>query len=119
MMSRKAQNWLTAGLAVYLVSSLVAMAPMSLGAAFCAAAILLSLGPAGLMRRLGDGGRARGPRRFFLISLWLAAACIASVLAARFAPLAYGGRSMPVAIARDIAKLWYLLWPLLLVPAFR
>lgn len=119
MTSQRSQNLLTIGLAVYLFTSLVAMAPMSIGAAVLLVLSMVAFGGFGGWRqRLREEWEKPLVRKFFLVNFWLAAACGVSVIAAWISPLSFGGRFIPANFS-ELGKLWYFFWPLILVPAFR
>ena len=54
-------------------------------------------------------------KNYFWLSLLLALCCAGSLLWASFSPLSYGGQSIEVHFLKDISKVWYLFWPLLIV----
>lgn len=96
----------------YAVLSLGSMATMSVGAAILAAAILL----AKAWPRLAGH---RFTRAYLWLALALSIALLVSLLAAMAMPLEYGGRHASVSLGKDMAKAWYLFWPLLLVGGLR
>ncbi|MCM2279635.1 MAG: O-antigen ligase family protein [Oligoflexia bacterium] len=115
------QRLLALGFAVYLASSLVSMAVMSLGAGLLVLAMLFSSTDrfAGLWERLRAEARLPAGRLFLRLSLLLAGACALSLVAAWLWPPGYGGRFVKVSFARDLPKLWYLFWPLVLAAGLR
>jgi O-antigen ligase len=53
-------------------------------------------------------------KRYLWISTALAAACVLSLVSAKFFPLVYGGHLSEVGVFQDSIKIWYLFWPLVL-----
>lgn len=104
---------LSFALSLYLVSTLVSMAVMSVGVAvLIIVAATVPGGPLGFVGRLHDEASSRWGRRYLRAALMLAAACAVSLLAAMAWPLEYGGRGVEVRFLPDMAKAWYLAWPL-------
>lgn len=118
-MSANRERWLLAGFSIYLVSSLISMATMSVGAVLLAVILLAAIGPRELKRALSAELRRPASRAYLGISLALASACVASLIAARLDPLGYGGQRIAVKFGSELGKLWYLLWPLPLAAGLR
>ncbi len=107
------RSLLTLALGLYLVSSLVSMAVMSVGVALLVIAALIAAGgPLEFFRKLRDEASSRWGRLYLRAALALTTACAVSLLAAMALPLAYGGRGVEVRFFPDMAKAWYLFWPL-------
>ncbi len=103
--------------ALYAVSTLLAMAVMSISAAVLAGVLVAALGgPRGFARALRETLAAPGARRYLWASVALAAACALSLIGLALAPLVIGGHFEEAHLARDLAKAWYLFWPLALAP---
>lgn len=106
------QRALTIACAIYAACTLVSMAAMSVGAAVLGAAILFDL----FSRRTNH---TLSRQRFWASATWrylafaclLAGACAISVGAAMIDPLKIGDRWIQ-ATFKDLAKAWYLFWPL-------
>jgi len=109
-------NWIVLGYSTYAVLSLGSMATMSLGIGVLVACLLVGLGgPKALAQAIGDDWRRNSVYRgYFWLALALAGACAISLVAAAIWPLGYGGKQVVVHFGRDMAKAWYLFWPLLL-----
>ncbi len=54
-------------------------------------------------------------KMYFALSCLLTLACATSLLFAKLYPMGYGGEFVNVHFFRDMAKVWYFFWPLLLV----
>lgn len=112
--------------ALYAILSLVAMAPMGIGAALLAFAILFtskatllpSKGSSSLRNEIATELGRSSSKIYFRLSLFLALACAISLLYATLSPLGYGGHFVNPEL-RDMAKAWYLFWPILLVLGLR
>jgi O-antigen ligase len=58
-------------------------------------------------------------RGYLIISYVLATACALSLMAAELLPLGYGGKFVEIHFLKDMAKVWYLFWPCILVIGLR
>lgn len=91
------------------------MAAMSIAAAFLVLVLFISLGgPLRFFKLLREEFRRPASRTYFIISAVLAGACGVSLVAAHFYPLSYGAGSVKINFLGDMAKCWYLFWPLLI-----
>lgn len=113
------RKWLTTAFCCYAVSTLISMAVMSIGAGVLFLAILIYYGgPLAWLSKINQLLSERfWLRTYFRVSLGLAAACLLSLVSGRLYPLSYGGHFSEISILKDSLKLWYLFWPLLLLPA--
>jgi O-antigen ligase len=111
--SAKKPACLAIGLSLYAACSLVSMAVMSIGIAFALMGLVIGYGGP---RRLGDALKnawnERPFRIYFYLATVLALACFASLVGAKLFPLGYGGHFVEVSFGKDMAKAWYLFWPL-------
>ena len=105
---------------IYAVLSMTSMAMMSIGAALWVLALIYYFGS------LSETGRAlrtefKRPetRTYLLISGILMMACALSSVSAIFFPLVVAGEGPHVHFPGDLLKLWYFLWPWLLVTGLR
>lgn len=100
----------------YAVSTLLAMAPMSLGAVLLLLAILWEFGGAG---RAGVAA-AQWVReevqckRYLKFSLAFVGVCLLSLLAAAIKPMGYGGHFVEIKFWSDVSKIWYFFWPIVI-----
>ncbi len=121
MLTARDQSWLKWALSIYAVASLISMAVMSVGAGLLG--LVLIFGGSGGPRAFGRALRAElareFSRRYFQVSLGLAAACLLSLVVAELAPLGFGGNFARIHLLTDGLKLWYLFWPLLIVTGLR
>jgi O-antigen ligase len=96
------------------------MATMSIGAALLIGAIVFT---SSNFRELWEGIKAewaKSPsRKYIWISFALAIFCILSLIGGKLYPVSYGGRGVQVHFWKDVAKIWYLFWPVLLVVGLR
>lgn len=115
-MKTSRETMLAWALGIYGVLSLGSMATMGIGAALVALALLLT-DPRKLVPQFESAWGNKAYRKYFLVSCALLASLALSLLGAWFFPLSYGGRTSEVHFLTDLAKAWYLLWPLLLAPA--
>jgi O-antigen ligase len=100
-------------LVAYFGLSLISMATMSIGVALVAGTILYH------HRTLRRLGWTREEKQLLLAGIALAAACVASLVAATLAPPYYGGYTTEVHWAAELPKFWYLLAPPFLSIALR
>src|SRR4051794_5177754 len=89
-------------LAAYAVSTLVAMAPMNIGAAVLFGAVVLSL-KGQLWKKFKDEWKRPESRLYLSSVILLSGACAISLVAARFFPLVYLGRISEVHFLSDMA----------------
>jgi hypothetical protein len=114
---RKALPW---AFGLYAALTLVSMAAMSVGALVLLLTLVLgSGGPASFGAALRLELRRPGARAYAWVSLGLALACLLSLGVAAVFPLSYGGLAPRLHFPGDLAKLWYLAWPLLLLVGLR
>lgn len=114
------EGLLSASLGMYLASTLVSMAAMSISAAVFLGCLLYGLGgPKTLWQKLVEIAREPAMRIYLWLALALCAACAMSLVSGALAPLGYGGKFVQVQFTKDLPKLWYLAWPLPLVMAWR
>lgn len=118
-----AEKWLQGGLCIYAMSTLVSMAVMSLGVvAFwigLAGYVLNSKNRNVFLSAIRLSVKERGFRLLLLASTLLTLACGASLVGAHFFPLIYFNTPVQVHWFKDMAKLWYLFWPFILLIAIR
>ena len=96
------------------------MATMSVGATIVFFALVLtSLSPAELKTELKTELARKTSGTYFRLSLFLALACLVSLVGGALFPLSYGNKHSVVHFASDMAKAWYLFWPLILVIGLR
>ncbi len=112
------------GLSLYAVASLGSMAMMSVGAGV----YLLAFTAYWVRKRLCWPLAWRMSwacpefRMYLLASLALLASCALSLGVAQFWPVSYsgeGGGAVQVSFFKDLSKLWYLFWPILLALGLR
>lgn len=101
------------------------MAAMSLGAALVAVAFI-SVWAADFrsIKEIGKEWRLKfvseNPIRLFWgVSIGLAVACALSLFVAWIWPICYGDKCVEVEWGKDLAKLWYLAWPFVLLMGFK
>jgi len=117
---RFTDRFLAAALGFYAVCTLFSMAAMSIGAVILFAALLAKTGgPSGFLRLLGGELCEPWTRRYLYAALTLALACLASLIGARLSPVCFAGFCPDVHFAGDMAKTWYLFWPVVLAAGFR
>jgi O-antigen ligase len=97
------------------------MAVMSIGAAVAGLGLVVALGgPRGVVAAMvREWERNRAYRGYAWLAIALALACALSLAAAAWFPLTVAGKQPEVRFLKDMAKAWYLFWPLLLVPGLR
>jgi O-antigen ligase len=111
---------LTWALGLYAVTTLVSMAVMSVGAGIAAFGLLYFYGgPRPIVEAFATELKRIESKRYLIAASALAAACVLSLLVAKFFPLGYGGRVSQVHLLSNSAKLWYLFWPIPLVVGLR
>jgi O-antigen ligase len=91
------------------------MAAMSVGAALVAIALLINLKKQDFKVEF----KRKEIKTYFYLSICLFVACALSLLYAKINPLSINGRFSEVHFFSDIAKVWYLFWPIFLVVALR
>ena len=89
------------------------MATMSIGAALLALALILTLGKQ-TGPELSRAFRSPSGRQLFSVSLVLTAVLALSLVVALVFPLRIGEHGPTVHFIKDLAKVWYLFWPLVL-----
>jgi O-antigen ligase len=105
------QKFLFVALSVYVVSTLISMAAMSVGVALVFFALVLNYRAVKFKVEL----KRDEIKKYALLSLFLTVACVVSLIYAIINPLSFNGRFSEVHFFSDIAKVWYLFWPLILV----
>jgi O-antigen ligase len=96
------------------------MATMSIGAAILIAAIVLtSESTQGFFQELSACARIPEVKQYLIFSSLLATACAISLYWAETNPLRYGGRGCKIDFLKNMAKVWYLYWPWLLLVGLR
>lgn len=108
-------------LGLYAVTTLLAMAPMNIGAALVFLGLIFSAGSFSNLKKLfvKEYRENRGSRIFLKLSLLLAGACALSLLAALIWPVWIGKHQIQIRFFPDLLKAWYLFWPFVLVVAIR
>ncbi len=113
-------SWVASGLAFYAVTSLVSMAAMSVGAVVAGICILIGVGGMrGFSSAMAREWGCTSSRLYLSLSLFLAFTCALSLVGGFFFPLNYGGMEPRIHFLSDMAKTWYLFWPLVLVVGLR
>jgi len=92
------------------------MAAMSIGTGVLLVSAVAALGPRHYWQTLRDGWQGPVLKMYAILAAALAGACLLSLVVARFAPLEFAGYAVQVSFGRDMAKAWYLFWPLILTP---
>jgi O-antigen ligase len=106
--------------AIYGILSLGSMATMSIGAIILIFAILFTSNSSqDLKKEIKKEFKNSHSKLYFWTSLCLALTCALSLIIAFLFPLGYGGNFVQVHFFPDMAKAWYLFWPLLLVIGLR
>lgn len=119
MESRK-QKLLTIGCILYAVSTLFSMAAMSIGTGILLMLTLVAMGgPICLWRGIVKESSHSVNRRYLLFAALLALACFISLVVAHINPICYANQCVSVNFLKDMAKAWYLFWPLFLVFVLR
>jgi len=109
--------WASILLSVYLASTLVSMASMSIGLLFLVAAIFVARPDPHATRAWFY--QSSWIRNYLILSGSLFLACVVSLLGATFMPVTIGGVSIHVQWPQDLMKAWYLLLPLLSLVALK
>ncbi len=108
------------GFCLYAVLSLGSMATMSIAATVLLVCLLAGHGGfLGLGRSLREELRQPKSRFVFFAGLALFNACALSLLVARFFPLSFNQKTPEIHFGADLAKAWYLFWPLFLTAGLR
>lgn len=116
----KKEMILTLAFAIYGVTTLIAMAPMSLGAVGVFAALMVYFGGVRSFKKgFLDELQREDSKTYLHLSLVLIFTCVLSLVGAYFYPLSYGGKFSEVHFLSDLSKVWYLFWPLILVMGLR
>lgn len=111
---------LTWAFSFYAVCTLFSMAAMSYGALMLALALVFcSGGPALFFKLFCKELEKKESRFYFWISFALTLACAISLIFAHYFPLKYGSFQVEVHFLKDMAKCWYLFWPLPLAMGLR
>lgn len=105
------KKFLFIALAIYAVSTLISMAAMSIGAAVLFLAIVLNTKKQNFKIEI----KRKKVKVYLYLSLFLTGACAISLLYAKINPLRFDGKFSQIHFFADMAKLWYLFWPILLV----
>jgi O-antigen ligase len=106
--------------AQYAVLSLISMAPMNIGAALLAIAILLtSKDIQSLKIEFKSEWKHSWVRLYTWLTVLLTTALAISLLYGLIHPMGYGGNFVEIHFFKDMAKVWYLFWPLFLMIGFR
>ncbi|MGK5087258.1 glycosyltransferase [Bdellovibrionota bacterium FG-2] len=120
MLTARRDQIIAWGLGIYAVLSLGSMATMSIGAVVVLCALIAGAGgPLGLRALLKAELTRSASRRYLAFSGLLVFAYVLSLLFAKWAPLEVGGRVSEVFFFKEMAKGWYLFWPLFLVVGLR
>jgi len=99
---------------LYIISTFISMAAMSVGSVFLlVGALVFFQGPKGLYKAFASSLENLLVKKYFLITLALAAVCVMSLVYAQINPLTYNGESLQIHWPKDILKLWYLFLPIL------
>lgn len=107
---------ITWAFAIYAIATLTSMAAMSIGTALLLAAMLIGAGgPRPYWKKLRESASLPEAKTYLWISAALALAILASLVSALVQPMGYGGQFVQVAIGSEPWKLWYLIWPVLLL----
>ncbi|MCM2322167.1 MAG: O-antigen ligase family protein [Oligoflexia bacterium] len=118
--TQRSRQLLVLGFSVYLVASLVSMAVMSLGAVFLFTLWVVAMGgPRGAWTAVKAEAANPRSKRYLRLTALLAVACIVSLVVAWIVPMGYGSRFVRVSFLKDLQKLWYLFWPLVLAAGLR
>lgn len=113
----RVQSLLFVALVCYAVATLTSMALMSIGAALCAAAIGLATVVEYRNGQITRPILSTQSKRYFWFALVYALVCVASLVAQSLSPWIFAGaptRMVKVEWLKDLGKLWYLFWPILL-----
>lgn len=114
---------LVTALALYLCSTLVSMATMSVGVALFGIAFIIRSGSlSNTLNTLTDELRFRYTRTYFIFSFAIVSTILLSLAVSYFRPLEIAGRAIPIIIGDEIrkfGKLWYLFLPLLVSSTLR
>jgi O-antigen ligase len=111
---------LVLGFSLYAVSTLISMAVMSIGAAVVFVALIYGFGgPRSFADAVASELKRPEVRQYAIVMAALLGACALSLIVAMIWPLVYGGMGPTIHFVSDIAKGWYLAWPLLLVPGLK
>lgn len=109
--------WLALGLGIYMISTLISMAAMSLGAVIMLVMILWAYqGPQALWVDIRKNLQDKYLSRYVQISVLLMVTFALSLLWAKVFPIGFGGKFIHVYLTPSLAKFWYLFWPLVLSP---
>lgn len=111
-------RWLITGFCIYACLTLTSMASMSIGVVL----LLIIIGFGGIGRFWTElRSELKHPvlKVYLWLSVCLALVCILSLIFASFFPLQYWNKTVEVNFLKDIAKLWYLFLPLILVVGLR
>lgn len=108
-------------LAAYLVSTLISMAIMNIGAAvYCAVFLGVVIWEKKRSFKTGDFlSKNLWFHRYFWISVFLVLACSLSSVVAHFNPLVILSKAVPVEFPRDFIKTWYFALPIVHVLTLR
>jgi O-antigen ligase len=110
------------GLAVYAVLSLTSMAMMSIGAAVVISCVVFDPtrgGPRGFRDELHGIFSQPLVRAYAIASGGIILACATSLISARWFPVNFGFDPVQVSWLKDLGKMWYFAFPLILLVAWR
>ncbi len=99
--------------ALYAVLTLSSMAGMSIGAGILFIVLLAHRLP------VRQEFKHFNTQKYAILSLILVLACALSLICAKLNPLEIAGQTAPIHLLRELSKLWYFAWPLLLVAGLR
>jgi O-antigen ligase len=104
-------QWSSILFSVYLISTLISMAAMSLGLVFLVAALIVAKPNVKALRARLCG--SAWVRAYVWMSAALFLACLASLMGATISPPTIGATTIHVRWPQDLLKAWYFLLPLL------
>ncbi|MEK6580411.1 MAG: hypothetical protein AABZ55_14390, partial [Bdellovibrionota bacterium] len=120
-MSRpRERKWLGIVTALYGVSTLVAMAPMSLGAALLGGSVFyLWFSDSSFRNHAKNLISTPEFKKYIRISALFLTACVLSLVGAAFFPIGINGVKPQVSFISDFSKSWYFLWPIVIALALK
>ncbi|MBI3534410.1 MAG: O-antigen ligase family protein [Deltaproteobacteria bacterium] len=115
-MTLKHTPWVFWGLVIYSISTLISMAAMNIGAGiFLISCVLESGGVLCFWNHLKTLFFHKEIKVFIVASTLLIGVCFLSLVCAKFFPLTIAGKQAQIHFLRDMAKIWYLFWPVVLL----
>lgn len=110
--------WLALGFGIYMISTLISMAVMSVGAVTMLLIVLwVYQGPKTLWVDIRKNLQDKYLSLYFQVSIALMVTFALSLFLAKAFPIGFGGKFIHVYLTPSLTKFWYLIWPLVLVPA--